>query len=104
MAATITCQQVISPIDALWALYQSQTKRVRKAFRSRLLAEDMADKKNMEMREYERKLPPEVRKSVSMMAYAVKQGVADVHHAAANHTHVGRNADDFLAELEQEEV
>lgn len=30
----------ISPLDALWALYQSQTKRVRKAFLKRLMAQE----------------------------------------------------------------
>ncbi len=33
-------QQIVSPAEALWALYSAQTKRVRKAFRTRLLAEE----------------------------------------------------------------
>ncbi len=39
MASTIY-PQTISPADALWALYQSQTKKVREAFRLRLLSEE----------------------------------------------------------------
>lgn len=34
-------QQTISPVDALWALYQSQPKKVRKAFQKRII-EDSA--------------------------------------------------------------
>ena len=38
--ATIeTSQPTVSPVDALWALYQSQTKKVRDAFRMRVVAE-----------------------------------------------------------------
>ena len=38
--ATTIYPQTISPADALWALYQSQTKKVREAFRLRLLSEE----------------------------------------------------------------
>lgn len=46
MESTSNYQSNISPIDALWALYQSQTKRVRKAFRQRIIAEENEDKAN----------------------------------------------------------
>ncbi len=39
MAANATYQPTVSPVDALWALYQSQTKKVREAFRMRVVAE-----------------------------------------------------------------
>ena len=39
MAATPTYQPTVSPVDALWALYQSQSKKVRKAFRQKLQEE-----------------------------------------------------------------
>ena len=102
MATNIPYQQNVSPLDALWALYQSQTKKVKNAFRSRLLAEEENDKKVLEMKAYEKKLSPEVRTSVCMMAVAVKQGAEEACQAAANNTHVGRPAEDFLAELEKE--
>ena len=39
---TVTLQrQVIRPLDALWALFESQPKNVRKAFVKRLLQEDV---------------------------------------------------------------
>ena len=38
--ATAIFPQTISPVDALWTLYLSQTKKVREAFRLRLLSED----------------------------------------------------------------
>lgn len=92
----------ISPIDALWTLYQSQNKQVRKAFRSRVLAEEASDQKKAEMQAYERTLPPEVRHAARAMTDAIKQSAEEARMAAVNHTHVGRNADDFLTELEQE--
>ena len=47
METASTYHSEISPLDALWALYQSQSKRVRNAFRIRVLAEK-ADEKNVE--------------------------------------------------------
>jgi len=39
---TVTLQRpVIRPLDALWALFESQPKNVRKAFVKRLLQEDV---------------------------------------------------------------
>ena len=94
----------ISPLDALWSIYQSQSKRVCKAFRQRILEEEKADKLQSEMRAYELQLPSDTRESVCLFAKTIKKTVNDVRQAAFDHTHVGRNADDFLAELEQEEA
>ena len=102
MATSVTYQPTVSPTDALWALYQSQTKKVRRDFRLRLLAEDATDREKAEMAAYERKLPEKEREAAYTLAHAVRKGVADVREAVANHTHVGRRAEDFLAELEQE--
>ena len=42
-AAISTLQpQVVSPVDALWSLYMSQSARVRAAFRKRVVAESNA--------------------------------------------------------------
>lgn len=103
MSSTVTYHQEISPIDALWAIYQSQSKRVRNAFRKRLLAESLPDKKVEAMKAYESQLSPEVCKAVSLMAISVKRSAEDVRRAAAAKTHVGRPAEDLLAELEAEE-
>lgn len=102
MISTTTYQPTISPTDALWALYQSQTKKVRQAFRSRLWAEEVSEKEKAKMLAYERQLPTKERDAAHALVNAVRQGVADVCQAAVNQTHVGRNAEDFLAELEQE--
>ena len=104
MATTATCRQGISPTDALWALYQSQTKKVREAFRLRILAEADSDKKEEEMHAYEQQLSAQERQAAYKLADVIKQGVADVRQAAANQTHVGHRAEDFLAELEQDEA
>ena len=102
MTTIPTFQPTVSPADALWALYQSQTRKVRKAFRLRLLAEEATDREKAEMAAYERQLPEKEREAAYALAHAVRRGVADVRQAALRHTHVGRNAEDFLAELEQE--
>lgn len=102
MAVSTTYQPTVSPADALWVLYQSQTKKVRKAFRQRILAEDASGKEKEALAAYERQLPEKEREAAYAIAFAVRQGIADVHQAAANQTHVGRRAEDFLAELEQE--
>ena len=51
-----TNQDIVSPLDALWSLYQSQSKRVRKAFRVRLLAEESAERERTRMMTYEQKM------------------------------------------------
>ena len=94
----------VSPLDALWSIYQSQSKRVRKAFRQRILEEEKADKHESEMHAYELRLPSETRESVRLFTKTIKKAVNDVRQAAVDHTHVGRDADDFLSELEQEEA
>ena len=94
----------VSPLDALWSIYQSQSKRVRKAFRQRILEEEKADKHESEMRAYELQLPSETRESVRVFTNTIKKAVNDVRQATADHIHVGRKADDFLSELEQEEA
>ena len=40
LSTTSTYQPTVSPADALWTLYQSQTKKVRDAFRMRILNEE----------------------------------------------------------------
>lgn len=100
--ATTTYSGKISTLDALWALYQSQSKLVRDAFRMRVLAEKTA-KKDVEVNQpYEQQLPDEVRKSVSKIAISIKKSADEVRQAALNNTHIGRRAEDFLNELEQE--
>ena len=49
---------------------------------------------------YELQLPAKERQAAYGVVAAIKQGVADVRQAAANHTHVGRRAEDFLVELD----
>ena len=101
---SVSYNHSVSPLDALWSIYQSQSKRVRKAFRQRILEEEKADKHESEMRAYELHLPSETRESVRVFTNTIKKAVNDVRQAAVDHTHVGRNADDFLSELEQEEA
>ena len=44
MMNTMTLQEpTIRPLDALWALFKSQPKRVRRAFANRVLAEDVEE-------------------------------------------------------------
>ena len=82
----------ITPLDALWALYQSQSKRVRKAFLKRIEAQDKAEKYEAQMRALESKLSSDERKKLHQI-HAQKQGKC-----------IGRSADDFLAELQKEQL
>ena len=101
MATISTYEPAISPTDALWTLYQSQTKKVRQAFRQRILAEESSVKEKADMTSYERQLPKKEREAAYRLARAVRKGIADVREAAASSTHVGRRAEDFLSEMEQ---
>lgn len=101
MATIISSQPTISPADALWALYQSQTKQVRKAFRSRIMAEEgLTSSKASAMRAFERHIPTQERKKACELVEAIRKGVNDVNNAVVKQTHVGRKAEDFLTELE----
>lgn len=55
MAATPTYQPTVSPVDALWALYQSQSKKVRKAFRQKLQEEEKSQSRQGAARDGKRK-------------------------------------------------
>ena len=55
------------------------------------------------MQVYAKKLSPETYNSICMMAKSVNKAADEARQAEANGMHVGRNAYDFLAELEQED-
>ena len=97
-----TNQDIVSPLDALWSLYQSQSKRVRKAFRVRLLAEESAERERTRMMTYEQKMSDKDRDSVHRLVESVRDGVADVQNAHREGRTCGRKAEDFLKELQQE--
>ena len=71
----------ITPLDALWALYQSQSKRVRKAFLKRIEAQDKAEKYEAQMRALESKLSSDERKKLHQMAYEINARAQEVKHA-----------------------
>lgn len=48
--AAIQSHNTVSPLDALWALFQTQTKPVREAFTQRLLEAEDAKRKKQEAR------------------------------------------------------
>ena len=100
--STTINQGGISPIDALWSLYQSQNKRVRKAFRIRVLVEETEENEKKQMAAYEQKLTPKEKEAAYHLADNIKKGVADVHTAICEHRPLGRNADEFLEEMLQE--
>lgn len=102
MATISTYHNDISPLDALWTLYRSQSKRVRKAFYKRVLLEQVADMAVENRRSYEQQLSDDMRNSVCLMAKSIQKSAEEVRQATLNKTHVGRRAEDFLNELEQE--
>ena len=83
-------------------MYMSQSKAVRKAFRTRLHAEEEAESRRKEMEEYAKTLPHDELIAAERMVQSVKQGVADVKEAAAKGLSVGQPAEDLLAELLEE--
>ena len=91
-----------SPAEALWAMYMSQSKAVRKAFRVRLHAEEEAEALRKNMEAYAKTLPPEELEAAKRMAESVKQGVSNVRKAAAEGRTIGRPAEELLAELMEE--
>ncbi len=93
--------QSISPVDALWALYQAQTKKVRKAFRRRLLTEETVERKASVNKRPAQELSPNERLAAYQIAETIKKSATEVQQAAQNNSHVGRQAEDFLYELEQ---
>ena len=95
-------QDMVSPIDALWALYRSQNKRVRKAFRVRILAEEEKENEKVKMAAYEQNLTVAEREAAYQLADKIKKGVDDVQNAVCEHRPLGRSAEDFLLEIQQD--
>ena len=100
--STTISQGGISPLEALWSLYQSQNKRVRKAFRVRVLAEETEENEKKQMAAYEQKLTLKEKEAAYRLVDTIKKGVADVHTAIREHKPLGRSADEFLEEMQNE--
>jgi hypothetical protein len=94
--------QGVSTLDVLWAFYQSQTKKVKKAFLKRIADEDSAVKEAETMRAYEQTLTDEQRGAAYEFVEAVKTRVAEVEKASREGRKIGRSAKDFLRELQAE--
>lgn len=88
-----------NPAEALWAMYMSQSKAVREAFRLRLHAEEEAEARRKSMEAYSMTLPAEELKAAQQMVESIKKGVADVKKAVAEGHTAGRPAEELLAEL-----
>jgi len=107
MATTVSPtlhSQGVSTLDVLWAFYQSQTRKVKKAFLKRVADEGGAAKEAEVMMNYEQTLTDEQRRAAHNFADVVKTRVAEVKEAAKEGRHVGRSAKDFLHELQAENV
>ncbi len=91
-----------SPAEALWAMYMSQSKAVRKAFRVRLHAEEEAESRRKSMEAYAKTLTPEELDAAERMVKSIQKGVADVKKAAAEGHVAGRPAEELLEELMEE--
>ena len=106
--ATIVSQtmqsQRISTLAVLWAFYPSQTNRVKKAFLKRVANEENMVKEAEAMKAYEQTLTDEQRSAAYEFVDTVKKRVAEVEQASREGRRVGRNAKDFLRELQAENV
>ena len=96
--------QGISTLDVLWAFYQSQTSRVKKAFLKRVADEENTAREAEAMKEYEQTLADEQRSAVYEFVNIVKSRAAEVELASREGRRVGRSAKDFLRELQAENV
>ena len=94
----------LSTLDVLWAFYQSQTSRVKKAFLKRVADEENIVKEAEAMKAYERSLTDEQRSAAYEFVNIVKTRVAEVEQASLEGRRVGRSAKDFLRELHDENV
>lgn len=101
--ATIQVQNTqVSPLEALWSLYQKQTERVKKAFLKRVDAQSKADKNDAEMCAIDANLSSGQRTSLHQMACEINKRAQEVEQAIKQGKSVGRDAEDFLAELRKE--
>lgn len=96
--------QGLSTLDVLWAFYQSQTNKVKKAFLKRIAEEENAAKEAEAMKAYEQTLTDDQRSAAYEFADIVKTRVAEVEQASKEGRRVGRSAKDFLHELQTENV
>ena len=96
--------QGLSTLDVLWAFYQSQTNRVKKAFLKRVADEENSAKETEAMKVYEQSLTEEQRSAAYEFADIVKARAAEVKQASSEGHRVGRSAKDFLRELRAENV
>jgi len=100
--AVVTVPSSVSPADALWVLYQSQTKKVKKAFLQRIAEEEAAARESKEMNAYEQSLTEAQRTAAHEFVDIVKARANEVVQASKEGHHVGRSANDFLQELQAE--
>ena len=91
--------QGVSTLDVLWAFYQSQTNKVKKAFLKRIADEENAVKEAEAMKAYEQTLTDEQRRAAYEYVDIVKKRVAEVEQASKEGRRIGRSAKDFLQEL-----
>lgn len=89
----------ISTLDVLWAFYQSQTNKVKKAFLKRIADEESAAKEAEAMKAYEKTLTEEQRRAAYEFVDVVKARVTEVEEASREGRRIGRSAKDFLREL-----
>jgi len=96
--------QGISTLDVLWAFYQSQTNKVKKAFLKRVADEENTAKEAEAMKAYEKNLTAEQRGAAYEFVDIVKTRAAEVEKASREGRRIGRSAKDFLRELQAEDV
>ena len=104
MASSTLQSQGLSTLDVLWAFYQSQTNRVKKAFLKRVADEENLVREAEAMKAYEQSLTDDQRSAAYEFVDIVKTRVAEVEQASKDGRSVGRNAKDFLLELQTENV
>ena len=98
MATTANIQQTVSPADALWSLFMSQTKAVKDELRKRFLVLNKEEIRAKRLKKYEASLTPAQREKALEIANSISIALKD----AQRDDYEGTPIDEFLQELSNE--
>lgn len=95
--------QNISTVDALWALFMSQSKSVRNELSKRMQALEAEERQRRKMKAYEATLTPEQREKAHEIADTTVRCVNEVEEAYRQGKKPGRPVDELLKELAEDD-
>lgn len=87
----------ISPVDALWALFQSQSSKVRKEFAKKLRSFEKAEQEAKKMKAYESTLSQKQRDAADSIAKSIKVALGELGSPEVG---LGRDIEELFSEEE----